>query len=750
MTLFSSRASQRALSATLGAMLLASAPSLVLAQQGISGRGIGIVTPPIGPIAPLQPPAAIGSVYTTLQIVDTAGVAQTNVPVTFGQVFAKGAFPASSGLAATYNGVALAVQVDIKATHADGSVRHAVISTVLPQLNAGQSLPLVLSAAAAAPQTPVLTPGQVLGGSNDVTVNLNVGGQLYTASAYPLFKVGRYTTWLTGAQANEWQTSTPLVNAAGMPHPHLSARFAARHYRGGKVRFDVTIENNWAYEPDPKNVVYDAEVLVGGQRAYSQSALTHFHHARWRKLFWAGAEPKLHVKHDTAYLIATQALPNYDQTFPITPAALGAMKTAWDAADIGPMGMAMLTRGMGTTGGRPDIGLHHAWAASYVLSQDARAKEVTVGLSNLGGSWPIHYRDRLTDQPVSIVNYPYVRTIRVSSDSYNPTTKKYEDLPQCTAPGMCAVPYQPDNAHQPSLAYIPYLVTGDAYHLDELLFWANWNIISLNPGYRNHEKGIVARDQVRGQAWSMRTLGYAAYITPDKHPLKGYFSQLVDNNLDFYNTTFVTGNTNPLGFIDNTATGYAVGYTGPDGEKTGVAPWQDDFFTSSVGHLLELGFTKAKPILQWKARFPIGRMTAPGFCWIDGAAYTLYVRPGPTAPYYPTFADVYKASMRTTTGGVMVNSTGKRYLDQACGSQAQADWRTQIDKDTKTSRMPWVAGEMTGYATATTGYPANMQPALAMAANAGVVNGKEAWARFAARNLKPNYGTGPQFAIVPR
>jgi hypothetical protein len=59
-------------------------------------------------------------------------------------------------------------------------------------------------------------------------------------------------------------------------------------------------------------------------------------------------------------------------------------------------------------------------------------------------------------------------------------------------------------------------------------------------------------------------------------------------------------------------------------------------------------------------------------------------------------------------------------------------------------------GEMTGYASSTTGYPANLQPALAYAAEVGGEAGREAWRRFMARSVKPDYGTSPQFAIVPR
>jgi hypothetical protein len=57
---------------------------------------------------------------------------------------------------------------------------------------------------------------------------------------------------------------------------------------------------------------------------------------------------------------------------------------------------------------------------------------------------------------------------------------------------------------------------------------------------------------------------------------------------------------------------------------------------------------------------------------------------------------------------------------------------------------------MTGYSKVVTGYPSNMQPALAYAAEVGGSEGASAWAVFNARTVKPNYGLGPQFAIVPR
>jgi hypothetical protein len=701
--------------------------------------------------------AATAAQLPSLQVADTSMQARTYIPVTVGQVFAKGDVAAGQSIAATYKGAAAPLQADIKARHDDGSVRHAVITAVLPQLGAGETASLQLAAAPSTGTPAGTRPDALLASGFKAQVRLTIGGVAYSADAAQLLASKPYSTWLAGPLANEWQVSGPLM-AGTVAHPHLSVRFAIRSYalagtdRPGATRVDVTLENNWAYEPDPRNLTYDVEVIVNNEVKYSKAALTHFHHARWRKVFWTGVDPRVHVKHDIGYLLGTRALPNYDRQVVPSQTALAKMKTDWDAADSGPMAMPLVNKYMPSTGGRPDIGLQHAWAAMYILSMDARARQVAFGLGDLAGSWPIHYRDKNTGQVVSIADYPYVRDVRIGSDSYNPVTKKHEDMPRCTSAetGACTTPYTPDTAHQPSFAYLPYLLTGDAYYLDELHFWANWNLVTMNPYYRSLAKGLVKGNQVRGQAWALRTLGHAAYITPDAHPMKAYFNQVLQNNLDFYNATFAGSATNQLGFIDNTATSYAVAYGGPTGPNTGIAPWQDDFFTSAVGHLHELGFASAKPILDWKARFPIGRMMAPGYCWIDGAVYALMVRPSAASAYFSSFADAYQATMRNNDGTPMVNSTGARYLDQPCGSQAQADWRTQADKDARTWRTPWLAGEMTGYATSPEGYPSNMQPALAMAANTGLPNAWEAWNRFINRSVKPNYSERPQFAIVPR
>jgi hypothetical protein len=679
---------------------------------------------PTGPVLPAAPPVA--GAITDVRLENVATVAQNNVPITFGQVFSKGHLQPTDKLTGHLeDGTSVPLQVDVKATHADGSVRHAIISAVLPSVAPSKVSTMSLLKGGATTTSAAAVDSLTSTGFN-ASVHAKIGGVDYYASADELLKNGKASTWLSGPIATEWLVSAPLQTTSGVQHPHLSARFAVRWYPGAaKARVDVTVENDWAYEPSPQNFTYDASVIVGGQAVYSKAGLTHLHHARWRKLFWFnGSEPKVSIKHNTAYLIATGAVPNYDQSIVVPEDAIVAFQNQWNSSSKEPMGTGFITPYMPTTGGRNDIGLLPAWSATYLLSQDSRMKEFMLRTADLAGSFSAHFRDKQTGRPVSLMDHPFMTVNGRAGDTFNPATKQFESFPNCAGAGLCDTPYTHDAPHQPALVYLPYLVTGDYYYLEELQFWGMWNAFETNPGYRDNIKGIVSSEQVRGQAWSLRTLAEAAYITPDADSLKAGFVSIINNNLDWYSNTYVTNSANTqyankLGIVVN---GFAIEYD----NGIGIAPWQDDFFTSAIGHAAELGFTKADSLLAWKAQFPINRMVGAGACWIDAAMYGMHVRATSSSPFYTTIGEAFKNSHDAAFNGL------------ECGSAAMA------------TLLKLKVGEMTGYSTSVAGYPSNMQPALAYAATVGGDQGKKAWALFAARSVKPDYRYAPQFAIVPR
>jgi hypothetical protein len=560
----------------------------------------------------------------------------------------------------------------------------------------------------------------------NASVNATIGGVRYSASADELIRKTVAKAWLSGSTVNEWHVATPLRTSAGTPHPHLAARFAVRWYDAiKKARVDVVIENNWAYEAAPQNFTYDAQILVGGKTVYSKPTMTHYHHARWRKLFWwNGSAPEVNVKHNTGYLIASRALPNYDQSLSIPETALSGLTARWTGSAIEPMGTGLAVPYMPTTGGRGDIGLMPQWASMYLLSMDRRARDVTLGTAELAGSYSAHYRDKNTGQPVSLIDYPYMTVLGRAGDTVNPATNSSEAFPACASSTACQSPYTHDVSHQPAFAYLPYMLTGDHFFLEELQFWGMYNVFSSNPGYRENIKGLLKSDQVRGQAWGLRTLAEAAYITPDNDRLKEHFNRILDSNLDWYNENYpLNANANQLGVLVD---GYAIVYE----NGRGIAPWQDDFFTSAVGHAHELGFAKATTLLKYKAKFPIQRMVGQGACYINGAMYKMMIRDSASSPLYTTIGQAFSASNQLELGAA--------FNKLLCGSSAMA------------SALGLKVGEMTGYSSANIGYPSNMQPALAYAADVGGTEGARAWAVFMSRTVKPNYSFGPQFNIVPR
>lgn len=704
--------------------------------------GTGVTAPPVGaaPAGPTTAPIsgttnealpeiiapigeyAVYGVVTDVRIQNTTGVAQVNTPVTFGQVFAMGDLPQGYSLVGRLDdGTKVPLQLDVKALHPDGSVRHAIVSGILPGLAASQVRAMSLMKTNA-PITPgTLSPKVLLSNGFSSSVHATIGGVEYKASADDMIKSGwKYNTWLSGAVANEWQVSAPLRTEGGQEHPHLTARFAIRWYDSiKKARVDVTLENNWAYEPNPSNITYDAKVVVRGQEVYVKPALTHLHHSRWRKLFWWGDEPQVHVRHNSAYLIASRAVPNYDQSAVTPESALKTLMSKWTGSAIEPMGVGLANPYMPSTGGRNDLGIMPGWAATYLLSMDPRAKTVTLGTADLAGSWSAHYRDKNTDRPISLIDYPYMTKLGTKGDTKNPATGQYELFPSCPTT-VCDTSNKHDTSHQPGFAYLPYLVTGDYYYLEELQFWAMYDVFQSNPGYRSNIQGLVYSDQVRGQAWTMRTLAEVAYITPDSDRLKSHFTRILQSNLDWYNATYTNNAAaNMFGVIDTKS---AVIYN----SKRGIAPWQDDFFTSAIGHAAELGFDGAKTLLSWKAKAPVLRMTDPAMCWIDASLYSMNIRESETSPLYTTMAEAVVASQ----------SEGFRAL--ACGSAEMASF------------LGLKVGEMTGYSSSVAGYPSNMQPALAYAVDARLPNAATGWTKFMARSVKPNYGNSPQFAIIPR
>jgi len=728
-------------------------------------------------------------------------------PVTFGQPFKPGDVPAHANLVGRDDkGNPLALQLDGRATHPDGSLRFAVVSAVLPEAAATIALlrndapPPAPAKAAGMPEfdvnvelsifsrqvtvvkfgdrqgeklgipfkagesitlkigdehfgltvTPDMSGGNMTpymhiakafvplindqsrryrarwNDANDgyeklwittvdraeaFTVAAEQGGQA-TISVQPYLSVAKPEVWIAamdgGAKGKAWldgpvaeerDIALPFVSrTTGKTHPRLSVRLHLRRYPLAKAtRADIVLENGWAYEPEPGNDTYDITIRRNGTAAYSHAGVNHTHHARWHQVIWSDGFDEPQVVHDIAYLLDSRAVPHFDPRLAIPDGVVQRDFLALSKSDTGPLGAAQVTPYMPTTGGRADIGPLPRWAAVYLLTMDPRARAAVFANADAGAGIPIHYRDKKTDLPVSLDDHP---TVVMGPGRPNSRDAFPEVLVGDT-------PWTPQIAHHPSLSYLPYLLSGDLFYLEEVAYWADWVLASVDPGYRDGAKGVIAANEVRGQAWSLRTLAEAATVLPDAHPMKAYFNERLHTNIAWYAKHFAD-NPDPdqspvLGIIPK-----------PD-DPGMMSPWQQDYLFMAIGHLAELGVPGAEGILRWLARFSVGRWTsdAAGFCHQMAPAYYIKIK-GADHRFVRTLRDLFTLN-----------------------------W-----PEAKACPATFAFGDPASPG----GYVANAHAALAIATDFDIPGAAEAFSRLRAEApmMVRAFAEDPTFAIVPR
>jgi len=711
--------------------------------------------------------AYAGTVVTD-QVVSQSTQTQTSIPVTFGQVFKGGDVPAGSTVLATLNGQPVPLQVDTKATNPDGSLRHAVLTAMVPSLPGGGTLPLTLasgSPAASMAQGAPISLSQLLATNYDAKVSLNIGGVNYSVNARGLLQAADLSgecaawdrqcdLWLSGPLASAWVVNGPLTSANGGTNPNLRIYFAVRAYAGttpgtvGYVRTDIIVENSNAFAAQAQPQ-YNA-TLTSGSASYTSPALTQYTATRWHKvLWWNNSEPQVYLQQDNQYLQDSMAVSRY-MTLKPDEAFLSKRRQF-----CAPLDNCDQTKAMSNVGSQPAIGPLPQWTSVYIVYPDVRAYNWMLANTDALGTYSIHYRDAATGLPVSIEKHPYVTVAnwafanRVAQQGgSNAATYGADLLAGCINNAVvthCTTswygtgnPYSWDNEHQPAESYVPYMVTGSYYYMSELAFGASYNDLWSNETYRGFSQGLIgpSHGALRAKAWTLRDLAEAAYLLPDTYPLKGEFNAVVRNSLAAWNTEYTDNpDANPLGTMNSSAV-----YSMNGGTHNGAAPWQHNFLTWSAGHAAELGFADATPLRNWLAQFEIGMMTdwqnnpSKGYCWLEASTYDVQVKDS-AGNWLPSFSAVYQATFPTLVG-LACNSPA---MVQAMGTLMNQSWRV---------------GEMPGYPYSATGFPANLQISLAAIADSGLPNAAAAWNIFDTRSVKPSgstaYSNFPNFALMPR
>jgi hypothetical protein len=611
----------------LAGLLMVSASPLALAQSSSSGVAF----------APsILAPSTQGLVSVVLENNANKPLPGQRI-TTFGHVFVQGAIPAGSGLTATVNGVAIPVDMTVKATYPDGSVRHAIVALKPPGLSTGAHSTVVLALGKAAPARLGIKTTDIVRSGYDPKVTFSFHNPA-TGTVTPItidvgklaataITAGNAQVWLNNSLAKEVRVSTKL-------NPQMTATFDIRTTSDGQIRTDVIVSNDQAFVAT-QTYTYDVLVTNGTATLYKENGIRHYPYSDWHKEIWSGVSQSLvHVAFDPEYMAKTGAIATYDASLGVSRSALSANLTALAASNTGPLGSAFITQYMGTTGGRGDIGPVPTWTADYLVSQDQSAEAVMLANADAAGSVPWHLRDGATNEPISIDKHPTVwvdaRSSTVPADTLG---SPFDYSAAGSAWGL-------DTAHEADLAYVPYIVTGSHYYLDELQGEAAYLLAAVNPGYRSNSQGIFyTSSQTRGTAWNIRDVSNAAWISPDADPLKAYFLNKTANNIaEMYS---LASQIHTSG-IQGQTEGYFVNPYQPDN----VGPWQQDFVALTLAQDSLRGFAQAGTVAAWQQNFLMGLYTngANGYNPLHGPAYYLNTDSTLGGSQFTTWAQIYNGS----------------------------------------------------------------------------------------------------------
>jgi hypothetical protein len=622
-------------------------------------------------------------VTNSITVSNASGGAISNYPFQFGRPFVDGAIAAAPQV--LIDGTPLQTQADVKNRYPDGSVEFAVLAVVIPSLPAGGSLTLTFQNQTANSNAP-LTSAQMLLMQYmfDAKMKLTptTGGNTQMVDARTMLQNGDYTLWTSGPVAqtiilgDDTATRKYDIGFGDGYHPFRPHFYATFWPQTHQVLVRAVGDNDNTEELE--DLTYNLTLTAANAIAYTRSGLTHWALSRWSRSFWLGGtpNPQVDIDNNLAYLESTRFIPNYDPSIAVPASAVAGEYALWtglphDLYD-GQWDGGLWQSAMGTVGARQEIGPYPTWNVLWLYGGDWRMRQMALGLADLAGAFPGNLREgdptkRLSraDPPgsgtglghaVSITDRQTLVTATEALLTYSYT--KPADAVKFVGPVDLDQPWGFDSAHEPAAFFVPYLLTGDPYYLDQMYLWAGFSAASDNgaasPGAGGRgpsgDYGGID-DQLRGAGWEGVDRAEVAFIAPDGSPEKAFFTYLMNDALarwegslqvtgtvydgttmkiwgqqtgDYYTLNFgpESGQAPPLGNWEsngdpadgdpeNVANGWYL--AGAVGSVT--SPWMQWYLQYALGREAELGFA-AKPLQLHSGAYAIGMINSSGEPWM--------------------------------------------------------------------------------------------------------------------------------------
>ncbi|MGC2110627.1 MAG: hypothetical protein WA655_13980 [Candidatus Korobacteraceae bacterium] len=622
-----------------------------------------------------------------------SGHSQDNRFVSVPRFFKQGDIP--NFAQAVVNGAPLPTQCDTKNRWPDGSLKFAIISFIVPKVTS-HGPEVNFRNQPTGNNEGYLDKNAMLDGAYDFDGIIAVAGSAsHSISARSILQAGHFRYWLRGPivtavvieDRDERGYDVNTDGGAGNPlHPIFEAWFYPASH---KVEIGFTLENSWASStPSQSARNQDFELTLSTGHAapearLKQAKFTQLVFTRWRRAFWIGPDPiPIHINWNPKYLLSSGAYPNWE-----TDALPNASAVASENAPNAKLNSARFTipgyddiyatkgKGLGgigrydqalNAGGQADwIGPATTWDIMYLLTGDPAMEQMMITNADLAGRFPNwyreadhkagsgHYFDRANSGKIDtygrVVSINARQQVTLNLNNWHPGCPG-EERDNVNLPGTEPVGgwgASQDTSHAPDYGYIPYTLTGKYYYLEQLQMDAAWSVgtyigcFIANPQpesyYRQGSMGVIPNVS-RVEAWAIRTMAYAAFISPDGEPEGPYFADKVRNNIamlegehgvrlsvqdsadrtaayNYGKLDLYTQNTNqsPLGAwrADDCAGPtpwhqvgcYAVANNNVTAAAYGAeATFMEGFLLVTLGMVNQLGIADATPLLQFTAK----------------------------------------------------------------------------------------------------------------------------------------------------
>ncbi len=627
--------------------------------------------------APVVPQASGAGQIVGLNLQNTSSTVLAAQPTTFGETFMAGAVKSTDHLTATINGQVYAVQMDAKTFNPDGSVAMAVLTVDAPALPANSTTGVMLSvggtpnAGLSAPAANLSSALRNYSLTATLDITANAGGATGTQTiniaqdVLSALNAGTATKWLNGPLAQEAIVSIPVSGSL-----RIEADVTA--YANGTISANLQFNNDVAMSANGGTITYSTSIAHNGVTIATQPSLTQYQYQDWSTTVGtAPAAGALNIQHDVAYLEATGAVQNYDTQYGVSSSLIagGNNNEASQIAAPGwnaPLGVDGITQYMPGVGGRGDIGPTTSYNATWLITQNATAKTYALGQAQEAGSVPWHFYDPSSGGAFLTTGTP--GQVNVWTDP--------RGRPGLTQSVSGNTGWKTDQAHMPDLSYAAYIQTGNVQYLEQLNAQASFAEVNqytpsrqvTTPQGTSYTDIIVNGEQIRGAAWSLRAIQEAAYANPATSTDGQYFTQATNDNYAYLNAMIPTWTQQ-----EGQAHGYVPGAYGGSGE---MAPWQQDYFASTVIQGAEFGMTGALNFLKWESNYLVGRFFAEtqGFSPLDAFTYNVQISTPNGSQSSNTFYSTWSQIEQGTMAYGQSNVVGNGSLQSTTWAHAQGDY----------------------------------------------------------------------------